>query len=81
MILKSASRLGNHARKTLTWAYIVVTSKDIGQIPGSVLNHDFIAGLFEAMQVDCLDVVREGLRRKVGGVDWVFGMEMEGGIE
>jgi hypothetical protein len=68
-------------RKGLTWSYIVVTAKDIRQIPGSVLNHNFIAGLFEAIQVDCLDVVGEGLGREVGGVGRIFGMEMEGRIE
>lgn len=72
MILTSVFGLDNDARKGLTWAYIVVTSKHIGQIPGSMLYHDFIAGLFEAMQVDCLDIVGEGLGRKVGGVRRVF---------
>jgi hypothetical protein len=45
----SVSKLDNRARKGLTWGYIVVTSKHIRQIPGSMLYHDFIAGLFEAM--------------------------------
>lgn len=75
------SKLNVHARKSLTWSYIVVTTKDIGQIPGPVLNDNFIAGLFEAMEVDRLDVVGEGLGRKVGGVGGVVGMEMEGWIE
>jgi hypothetical protein len=54
-------KLESHAQETLTWCYVVVTSKNIGQIPSSVLNHDFTAGLFEAMEMDCLDVVGEGL--------------------
>jgi hypothetical protein len=81
MILTSAWKLGNHARKGLTWAYIVVTPKHIGQVPGSVLYHDFIAGLFEAMEMDCLDIVGEGLGGKAGCVGWVFGMEMESWVE
>jgi hypothetical protein len=33
------------------------------------------------MYVDCLDIVGEGLGRKVGGVGKVLRMEMEGWIE
>jgi hypothetical protein len=42
-----------------TRPYVVFAAKHIRQIPRSMLNHDSVAGLFVAVQVDCLDLVGE----------------------
>lgn len=37
-----------------TRSYVVVAAENIRQIPGAVLDDDFIAGLFETMEIQCL---------------------------
>lgn len=66
---------------TRTRSYIVVAAKDIRQIPGPVLDDDFIAGLFEALEVYGFEIVGERIGGRVNRVTGVFGVELKGRVK
>ena len=72
----SAIELEGDARRDRTRSYIVFAAEDIRQVPGPVLDHDFIAGQLLALEVDGLDIVVEGFGRGVDRVLQAFGVEL-----
>lgn len=72
----SAIELDRNARMDRTRSYIVFAAEDIRQVPGPVLDHDFIAGQLLALEVDGLDIVVEGFGRGVDRVLQAFGVEL-----
>lgn len=65
-----------------TWSYILVTPENIGQIPRTMLDNNFITGKILANEMQRLDFVRVGF-----GGEWrfkfgvLFGMKMYGRVE
>lgn len=58
-VVVSATIPGSAGLGSRTRSYVVFAAKHIRQIPRSVLNHNSVADLFAAVQVDCLEIVGE----------------------